>query len=393
MVIHIVTDALPPTKGGLEIWTDEFADYLVDIGHNVIAYRCGDVPNSEFEISTKYEICNLATLRAEWDRPLLQSNRSTERKNFEIWRLNFLILRGEMRKRLVEYPNVPHLIFSNFAVTVGYLASLVSQDLSLPHLAMFVGTDFSRGFRNSYERGLIREVCLNAYQVVCKSEEQGQALKVTFAPKKLTVIPTSVDLLDFEHENKSNKSIIRLFSDCGLNYHKGTQVLIQSVLSLISEGLPIHLTICGAEGVSETEYWDDYVNKVKIESAGSIEFLGYITRNEIKKLLLDSSIYCSATLGEGSSAARIRAICCGIPVVTTRCGEFVNEIENDVSHVFLSDPADSEAFKQCIREAIMKIINGKLNIDWNSVRNWQNKFSRSNELLAWSALLNELNII
>src|SRR5262249_28430486 len=153
-------------------------------------------------------------------------------------------------------------------------------------------------------------------------------------------------------------------------------------LTLIREGLPLTLTVCGASAPTEQAFWTQRIADVSQDAGNAFRPLGYVSRAHIDRLMESASLYCSATLGEGSSAARIAALCSGIPVVTTTCGEFLCEVKPGPAHLFLSNPGDANAFLDSCRAAATSFMVGELRIDWCAVETWRDRFSRERE---WAA--------
>lgn len=385
IVVHVLTSEYPPTQGGLELWTRGLCEQLSSIGVKVWIYVCGTPAPTEEHDTTRPQIVNIADERAHWDAALNSTGWSAERIAREVSRLDFNILRNELGMRVAECPALKHIIVSNFALSVGYMGTLIAGDLRLPHVALVVGTDFSRGSTNVHERAILGQVCRGATRVVCKSTEQSSSLARMFDIPLPTVIPTGVDS-DTAPIGPQSASAdgIRLFSDVGCSFHKGTEILLDSFLCLWRDGLPVTLTLCGPIHRAQEAFWNERLAQTTLQASSAFEFLGYISQSAVREELRKCSIYCSPTLGEGSSAARIAALCAGKPIVTTRCGEFLFDVEQPLTHVFLCDRCNYGDFRYQLWNAVEAHRAGLLVIDSAAVERARLQFSSKRIRERWS---------
>jgi len=385
--IHLISQVQPSSQGGLELWTARFARHLSKIGLRVVVYVCSDLSVLATD-ECEFEVVHLAPLRSVWEEPI-DMPVWTERFAQERARLNFLILRNELQRRILRQQAAEHLVISNFSVTAGYLAALVARDLALPHIAMVVGSDFSRGFRNSRERPAIEYTCKTAAAVVVKNEEQARALTGEYGLDRVCCIPTSIEIPATIRQQPNARTRITLFSDCGFSFKKGTGVLLDGFQTLISEGFPLRLVIYGGIARDQLAYWKMRQEQFTGTMSPHVEFPGNVSRKAIYAALNAADVYCSATLGEGSSSGRIAALCAGLPIVTTKCGEMESGMDN-VSHVMLASPADAAAFKEKLRIMVQELLNGTLRIDRDVIDNWRERYAPERELSDWVALINSV---
>lgn len=384
LTIHLVSHVAPSSEGGLEMWTARFAQRLSASGARVIVYVCSEhfaAPDPAWA----FELVPLAPLRSVWEDPI-DLPVWTERIAQEHGRLTFLVLRNEISRRLAPDRDRRDLLISNYAVSAGYLAALVARDLALPHIAMFVGTDFSRGFRNSRERPTINHVCRTATAVVVKNSEQEHALTAEYGLRAVCRIPTSVASPPAVRRTRSPGDPVTLLSDCGFSFKKGTGVLIDSFQTLLAEGLPVRLVIYGGIAKDQLDYWTRRLDDLKRTSSTLVDCPGNVARDTVHGAFQSADIFCSATLGEGSSSGRIAAVCAGLPVVTTRCGEMAAGMDG-VSHVRLANVADAADFLDHLRAMVRDILDGRLRIDTAVVERWKSIYAEEREAAAWHALI------
>lgn len=380
--VHLVTEEFPPNEGGLERWTERFAGWLSDAGMRVTVYVCGD--QRQVRSGGGYELVPLSPLRLPWEEPLAAMT-ATERFTRERARMNFHILRNEIGKR--SSPEARPLLISNFMLTAGQVAALIGQELGIPHIAVMVGTDFSRGFRNAGEKAIIADVCASAAAVVVKNAEQRAAVESSGA-QRVVCIPSSIELPTAVPRRSGRREEVQLLSDCGFSFKKGTAVLLNSVERLLEQGRPLRLKLYGSIAREEAAFWTRRLDALVARHGGAMAFPGHVPKDEIRAALAGADVYCSATLGEGSSPGRIAAVCAGLPVVTTRCGE-MSEGADDVPHVRLARVADADGFSRQLGIMVDQILGAGVVVDGTFIERWRQRFAPERERGGWLALIGD----
>jgi glycosyltransferase involved in cell wall biosynthesis len=381
--IHFVTLGFPPQQGGLERWAFDFTSMLGESSYRVIVYVCREQPLSGKYPTGPFEIVDIPDLRAVWEAPLEAF--PPDLLAWERTRLDVVCLRHAIKER---YSGQSDIVISNFGVRVGHSAMLVSNEMQLPHVIIISGTDFSRGFRNPPERAVLAEVCRTATIVVCKSDEQFRSLRQFARPDGAVVIPKSLRAPEQIWDFPSITDRISLFTDTGLSYKKGTSVLLEAFSELHRAGLPVRLEICGKIEQWEGEYWARRMEEMRAAFGSDFAYMGYVDRDSVFDRLYRSHIYCSATLGEGSSAARSAALCVGIPMMTTRCGELAGPPA--APQIRLVDIADARGFVRSLRQLVEEMAAGKVEVDRGAVMAFRAHFDPARERKAWLALLGGL---
>ena len=375
--VHIVTSRFPPQIGGLEQWTQDLGTALREAGLRPIVYVCED-PLGVRQRPSPFEIVDVARLRAPWEEPLLASAPESWRFEQERSRLTFACLRTELAKRTGSGPDV---ILSNFVTTTGFTAHLVSEALGLPHVAVIAGTDFTRGVRSRIDRRVFWEVCRAASVVVGRNLEQVDAVRRQAPGTRCELIETSVEP-PTRRWRRAPGPEITVFSDGGFNFKKGTGVLMDAFVALRSRGVPARLVVCGGDQRGQEAYWAE---RRRLLAGLAVSFPGYLGRDEIAERIRAADIYASATLGEGSSAARALALCLGVPLVSTACGELTEDPE--ASHIRLTPVGDAAGFQDALHDLATEMAAGALKIDERAVERFRRRFEPRREWAAWADLL------
>jgi len=394
-VLHFVTNLFPPFAGGMEMWTLRLAQGLKSVGIKVIVYITAAPDEFDYGDLTEVggiEIRLMAETRRLWEEPLLASRWPESRVGPERVRLEFLTLRNAVAKEMTLFPEGTHLMASNFITGPGVAAANVAADLTLPHLACVVGTDFSRGFRNPSERASMGMVVSQAAAVVTRSHEQAQGITHGFGARNVVMIHAAVDDRVFAYAWRPQRPAsgrVRLFSDNGYSHKKGTQVLLDCFAALHDEGLPITLTIYGGTLPGQGSYWQKLREDFATRYHDDIDLHGHADLQRLWEAMHASDIYCSPSLGEGCSLARSAALCMGMPIVTTRCGE-MPDVAANVSHVRMSPPGDRDGYLTQLRAACYEAMDQSIVVDPARVQEWRAHFSPARELELWGQLLDRV---
>ncbi|HYM10672.1 MAG TPA: glycosyltransferase family 4 protein, partial [Bryobacterales bacterium] len=393
LVLHLVTYLFPPAQGGLEMRMLRLVRSLSQNGVKVIVHICAPPEEYDYGGATEVEGIEIrltAGNRAIWEEPLAGSGWPKSLVAAERRRLDFLSLRSAIAREMTRFPDSKHVITSNFITTIGFLAATAAEDLGLPHIACVVGTDYSRGFRNPAERAVMGMVAAQATCVVTTNGEQERAIRRSFGARNVITIHSAVDAQALPYRWKRAKAgSVALFSDGGYSHKKGTQVLLWSFGKLREESLPVTLTICGNSHAGQQPYWRDLRSDYSARLGTHVKFFDHVALPLVWDLMSASDVYCSATLGEGCSAARVAALCMGMPIVTTRCGE-MPDVAEGAGHVRLAAPGDATAYLAELRRASMDLLEGRLSVDSPRVEAWRAHFAPSRELGDWQALLRQV---
>ncbi len=384
VVVHVVSSHFPPARGGLEAWTHRLVRNLSRRGFSVVVYIRDGAEQHDYDGVARadgIEIRLLGPNRICWEEPLVASASSPPLVLGERWRLDSLALRNAVVREVAKTPSATHVLASSYITQEGFLTSTVAEELELPHVAFVVGTDFSRGIRNPPERAVIAQVVRAAAWVVTLSTEQERGLRRSFGISNVVTVHASID----EPTNacswrSSDSGSVVLFCDGGYSYKKGTQVLMNAFSRLHDEGLPVRLVICGTTYEGHEPYWAGLRAAYRERYPLAVRFDDYLDRLTLSEIMSRCDLYCSPTLGEGCSHARVAALCAGMPIVTTRCGE-MPDVADGAAHVRMSLPGDAEGFVDELRDACRAVLAGTIHVDRDRVAGWREYFAPARESL------------
>ncbi len=393
-VLHLVTSSIYPAAGGVQESVLRIGRGLAAQGFEVVIYTFRQPPDCR-RTGAEHDGVAVVHLGEESEiilEPVRAVGESSPTFEAEQTRVELLYLRNAISQRVRDDSGGRHAIVSFYASGTGFIAQQVATRLELPHVASFRGTDYSRDAFGERTHAKVRFVAERATQIVTTNREQAEGLAAMFdAQRPIRTIHNSILNVDQRpHWEPPPPEAIQLFSDCGFSAKKGTQLLLRAVGALIEKNLPVSLTILGGVFASDSEsYWEECRRDFQARYPGRFHFPGQQPRDGLDDRLRAAHIYCSATLGEGCSLSRIRALTIGIPIVTTCCGA-LPEVASDCAHVRLCPPGDWALLARELEAATAEIRTGALHPDRERIQDWRRHFSPDREIAEWRAVVEDV---
>jgi glycosyltransferase involved in cell wall biosynthesis len=320
-------------------------------------------------------------------RRLFQGGGVTEMRNW----LDYLQVRNLITRHMDELPEASHLVLSFAAAHAGFVAQQAAINLSLPHVTSIRGSDYSMAVHNSYLLPLVSFVVERADFIVATNDEQLRFLERAYGVKsRAGRIHNSVTERGPTWAPPGRPPArVRLVADCGYSFKKGTEILLDAFESLASADDRVQLTVFGGQAPEDLQskpYWSRRCRELAERLGSRVNLADVVARRDIDAEMERSHLYCSATLGEGCSNARITALVSGIPIVSTRCGE-LPDVADNVSHVRLAQPGDAGEFRRVLSAACEDLRNGRLHVDDERVSAWSEYFHPRREAREWSEVI------
>jgi predicted glycosyltransferase len=393
---HVLINSIDARLGGMESSAQRIVKHFLDLGKTrVTVYErnsdnlpaLNDVSN-QFAGEDNIEIIQLNEIKSVLAKPL---NPITFENNVhENARLDKLCLTSLIKEKQQIYSECKHLIVSFYISGYGFIAQHLANELQIPHIACVRGTDFNKDFFSPYRFSSVEFVLKNAKYIVTTNQTQEKIL-TPFLGKETeikTIYNSIPEELNGDLWKHRSKDFVRIVADCGYSYKKSTQILLKVISELSLEGLPIKLMLAGSTDPSSQDFWTEQRNTYKKMLPEVFDFNDYLSREQIHSVILDGDIYCSATIGEGCSNGSLLALNLGIPIVATKTGA-IGEIAEDDSSIFLSEPSDIEKFKNNLRSAVTKCLNGDLKIERN-IEEIRKLSSTKKEKFEWANVISDV---
>jgi predicted glycosyltransferase/glycosyltransferase involved in cell wall biosynthesis len=356
---HILIKSIDPQLGGMETSALRIANFFLDMGRTRVAIYERRSEGTLVSDNDRLEFINMTSTRSLLARPL--DNESFAQDVHENSRLDKLCLSSLIRQKQLAYPNLRHVIVSFYISRSGFIAQLVANDLRIPHIACVRGTDFNKDFFSPLRFPATDFVLKQANFIITTNNFQKETL-VNYLGRQTrikTIYNSVPDLLLDPLWAPHNRAYVQLFADCGYSYKKSTHILLSSVLKAHNDGFPVHLCLVGSMDMDRKKYWLELKDHYQKNNPEIFELQDYVSRDAIRSLLLESDIYCSASIGEGCSNGSLLALSLGIPIVSTDTGA-LSELAQDDPSVFLSLPGNIKDLEDNIRTAAAKYLKKEL---------------------------------
>ena len=344
--VLIFSLAYHPVVGGAEIAVKEITDRLTDIEFDMITMRFNTVHPKKEKIGncTIYRITtskNLYPFRAF----LLARGLHKDKSYDAIWAImanwaGFAALFFKFR-----FPQVPFILTLQEGDPIPYIK----------HKARFVFPLFKKIFTRA---DIIQTI--SRYLADWAREMDYR--------KRVEVIPNGVDVKKFTVDVQSralDKENITLITTSRLVEKNGIKDIINALKFLPN----VKLKILGA-GPLESE--------LKLLATGwSVEFVGYVSQDEIPKYLNEADLFVRPSLSEGMGNSFIEAMAAGLPVIATQVGGIPDFLKDGETGLFCEANNPKSIAKQVQRLIADEPLRNKLianakkmveeKYDWNLV--------------------------
>jgi glycosyltransferase involved in cell wall biosynthesis len=396
-VLHFVTLMVYPQPGGLEESLLRIARGLAHDGFRSVIYtlrqpeeHAGPHPAHE-GVDVVHLSGDKQALREPYRHEEEVPPRVAKAHGREVSRLEYIVLESAIARRVEQSGGARHLIVSFYASTMGFVAQQVASRLAIPHISSVRGPEYCVDYRSGQYHFMVRFVVENADLVVTTNQEQADVLGRVFKPHRRlrTIHNASVAAPDRPYWTPPDTDRIELICDTEFSGRKGTHLLLDAVVSLLDADLPLRLTVLGGVFWQDSEsYWREKQQDCLQRHPNGFRFPGRVPADAVEDYLRGSHIYCSATLGEGCSLSRVRALTLGIPIVTTRCGA-LPEVAAGCDHVRFCPAGDWRAFAAELESIVRDLRDGLVRPDRERIARWRSHFSRERELADWRSAVHE----
>ena len=169
-----------------------------------------------------------------------------------------------------------------------------------------------------------------------------------------------------------------------LSPEKGLSYLLRAVSALradptVTDAVP-HLTLIG-DGPQRAELVTE-VRRLRCEDV--VEFAGQLDRHALVQRLLRTDVCVLPSLSEGFCKARLDAMICGVPVVTTDVGFGRAIVGEEGERGWVVPPGDVRALVEALRRLVTE------RLDWPSLRLRCRTYAAGQTLEAWAHRIADL---
>lgn len=385
---HFYVDSADPSTGGTGVSAHRLVSHLLAMGGTrVTIYERSEAPPPRV-ISSAPEVVALFDRRARIMAPFQGSDVLMEAS--EVYRAAFLAFRAAIRPRVASAQDYRHILLSFYISAAGFVAQQVADELDLPHIASVRGTDFNKDFRSPYRIGGVQYVLERAASVVTTSKAQELTLR-PFASER-TRIRTIYNSAKPSQNGARTRQIgeaLRIFSDTGFSYKKGSHILLEAVDSALLAGHQLQLIVAGGIDSAALDYWTAQRQERIEANPASFVWLNQIRQDEVAAALTNADIYCSASLGEGASNGLTQAMVDGLPIVATDIGAFA-EIAVGADHVAIVPAGDPETYARMLSKMLGAVSAAGLAARKETLEEWRRLLAPTRERFQWQEVVTEV---
>ena len=193
----------------------------------------------------------------------------------------------------------------------------------------------------------ITEILSGSDMVICLSNSWKNAVLKISPNANILILPNAVKIPKLAIENHYHpRTTVNITFLGRIGSRKGMWDLLHVVKKLVVHEYPVNLLI-GGNG--EVDKLKQEVINLGIEK--NVQYLGWISDEEIDLLLRKTDIYALPSYGEGMPMSILEAMSYAIPVVTTRVGG-IPELVKDNETGFLINPGDNNALYEKLKVLI-----------------------------------------
>jgi len=263
---------------------------------------------------------------------------------------------GVVMKRDVELVQTTTAFYSNSIYRDG-LFLFISRLFGKETIVFFRGWDDKFVYNISgLKKYILQKTFFKADAIIDLSEHNIEYLKKMGYKGKLYLETTLVDRalvedIDIESQisTRLNAPIKNILFLSRIEKAKGVYKLLEVFMKIKKTNPEFHLIFAG-DG-SETEALKNEVKKNNIQD---VEFTGFVTGEEKKKLFLNASVFIFLSEVEGMPNAVLEAMSFGLPVITTNAGGIAS-VFRDKKNGRLVDTVNTDF----ISENIINIVGDK----------------------------------
>lgn len=252
----------------------------------------------------------------------------------------FVKCADKLFQRYVKRHGVPGLIHAHCTVWGGVTAHHLAKKYGIPFLITEHRSEFlhsqliSKKIYLPYLEKKVRETLSEASACVAVSSTLKSALERY--TESIKVIPNFLDLKEFNPSNEEKPKDFTFFSLSNLVPKKNIQLLIRAFEQVCKKDPSVKLKI-GGDGVERKALQQ----MVKDRNLSRVEFLGKLSRSQVKEAMASSHVFVLPSLVETFGIVFIEALAMGLPVIGTQCGGPEDIITEKVGRLIACDDLEA----------------------------------------------------
>lgn len=376
-IVYICREYPPALRmGGIASYLKEISVAMVQRGHEVTVIAASDDTRKEYE---EY-IDGVRVIRlkgGDFILPSIETTFTMIKKFRGIYR--FRSYRKRIKKALLNLKNIDVIEVAEYGAEGYYL-----RDIGIP-ITMRLHTptlldretggkkNFSLSWVHEYWIGLKEEKIMPWFSNVTscsKSLLEWCEKNVVDFPVNGKVIYNPLNVSTWEYHATPNYEENSIFYAGTVAETKGIGDLINAVAQLNADGLNVQLKIAGKIG----SYGESLQELCKTNGFSWCEFLGHVTRNELKLHYSTSKISCFPSWWENLPMVCLEAMAIGNIVVGSKNGGMAEVITDGIDG-FLIAPRDTKNIIDTLKRGLEISIDEVSNLRTRARKTIEDKFS------------------
>lgn len=231
-------------------------------------------------------------------------------------------VRGLLHRLRAEWS--PDALHAHFVYPDGYAAARLSEEIGIP----FFITEHAFWSPGLSAHPRVREKAIWASRRATRMIAVSDALRRSIVehagnPDNVVVIPNGVDVSVFSRSGSPRRSDpLSLVYVGWLTYHKGLDVLVRAMPSILRERPDAHLTVVGESLFRPQRRQERRIRELaeRLGVAPHIRFVGGVSPPEVAQAMNAAAVVVVPSRRESFGAVIVEAMACGRPVVATESG-------------------------------------------------------------------------
>jgi glycosyltransferase involved in cell wall biosynthesis len=217
------------------------------------------------------------------------------------------------------------LLHAHVTQPAGEVANLISNQIKLPYIISEHMSPFPfNAYKSEIERLIITPIQYANFTVAVSSHQAKEVYSTTGVTPY--IIPNVVDENEFQLQTELREKTMFRFLVVGiLSFQKGIDILLQSIALLKKKNIVSFKVAIGGDGPI-LEDLKLLASKLAIEN--EIEWLGSLSRDQLKYQLAICSCFVSSSRNESFGVVLVEALACGVPIIATRSGGPIDIVNN-----------------------------------------------------------------
>ena len=265
--------------------------------------------------------------------------------------LHYIGMSRKMLKEHVKSYGLPSLVHVHVVLRAGFTALWARKKMAIPFLLTEHWTGYDPSATdNIYTkfyllRYLTKKVITQALMVLPVSNNLGQLICTHFGPTPYTVVPNAVDTTHFTLP-PAESAVFRFIHVSTMSFQKNCEGILHSFAAVLREHPAVELVMVGPFTDALCRLTD------RLKATENVHWKGEISYEEVASTMQQAGCLVMFSRFENLPCVILEALCCGLPVISTRVGG-IPEVIDTANGILISqghEPQLTAAMLHMIRD-------------------------------------------